>query len=942
MLETILQFLNGAVGGAMGGIINMFERMLSLDIDTMLKQFPFLGTGYRIFQAVGLGLIVCIAVISLFQFFTGAMSQVKDTPIQILLRSFVGGMLIWFGNFFFEMIIELAKIPYNAMLDGQANSMSGIVDVLKDPSSWLADLAAVGIGASAILLISLMFIIIIAWNILKLMVEVCERYLMVGVLLFSSPMFYSTVASSNTAQIFKKWVQMFISQCVLMTVSVWMLKLVISGFSVQGHNVNMFMRYLLILAMCKIAQRADTYMQQLGMTTAITGGNLLGDIIAASRAFGRSSSAAAAGGAAMNGTDRKSILGASPNGSLAPTGGLFGGAVNAVKHGIQDYQNGAELGEIGANVGKNFRAGAGLAAAGIGSKAEMKAKYDAIREANPGLEGKKMAAKAMAQDAAAAVRAPALGTMPLAKLNAQRREARANMMNGAAKSAAVGTKSFDSKAMQMFGKNAIGAANQPGERTFQNPRGGAANNSYRLDNKDDSIQSAAKASGMGAEQWMKTQRAVGGVGDFAMTPNAEGKNEPLTTDTGSPVMNLAAQSAGLSADPVPGAVDEDGMPNAFMVSGPDDVVGDFMAEHYTDGAQDPETAACLLNTAKNCPPMAAEQALANPYCALSGNDEMGDALIKNAFGEETLTGSTGGTFSNIRAAESESGARTIQCTYTDSAGNSRELEISNPAGFAEHTAGMSPWQQFNEGAKHDMGSFTAAGSGEKFFVRNVSTQSETVSMPQDSPSVSHKNSVTEPSASFSEHMEPGASPSPVDSVPSGGGVTIPMQSSYSSDAPVTEVRPSDVRTPAPEPQRVQREREPEPQRQDAPRRNVTPHREADDRFVQEERPARTEPRPAIRDMGSYGTAASGERYYKRDTQATTERIIVPEQETTVKEERQTFVAKTIKKVQRHTVEREENLNRFAKEQVRTENFAKLRQPEEKKQNDGRGNDRNKK
>ena len=68
----------------------------------------------------------------------------------------------------------------------------------------------------------------------------------------------------------------------------------------------------MILAMCKIAQRVDTYLQQIGIGAPTTGGNMLDDLIAGARSFGRISdklSGGKGGGNGEGGASRQGILG---------------------------------------------------------------------------------------------------------------------------------------------------------------------------------------------------------------------------------------------------------------------------------------------------------------------------------------------------------------------------------------------------------------------------------------------------------------------------------------------------------------------------------------------------------------------------------------------------------------------------------------------------------
>ena len=368
MMETLLSFIATAVGELLDWLVGAFLSALNLTLDDMVLTFPFLVDGYKLFRSIGIGLIFCIAVWNLIKFFGGQLSETKDTPIQILLRAFISGGLLWYGGYVLELVVDIAKIPFDTFLDTRAITIDfqGILENFSD-FAWFGDAAVtLTVGAGTILLIATLLMLLIGWNVLKLMVEVCERYLMIAVLVYASPLIYPTITSSSTAQIFKKWCGMFFGQCALMTLSAWMLKLICSGFSFTTSEHNIMFRLMLTLAMCKIAQRIDTYMQQLGIGVATTGGNLLDEAIGVGMAMARSSRNAA--GSGENRSSKTAILGAGADGSLSRMGGLFGGLSNMMQKGVRDYKSGESAATITQNAKRNFMQGTGVGSAFQGWK----------------------------------------------------------------------------------------------------------------------------------------------------------------------------------------------------------------------------------------------------------------------------------------------------------------------------------------------------------------------------------------------------------------------------------------------------------------------------------------------------------------------------------------------------------------------------------------------
>ena len=295
MMETIASWIAEALGELLELIVSLFLNLMSVNLGTIAGQFPYLVTGFKMFQAIGIGLIICVAAFQIFKFFGGQLVEVQDHPFRILIRAFIAGMLVFFGGYLVEMLINIAALPYQAFIETEGNGELVVFAPLDDFSldAFFIDASSIAFGASTIILAYVLIMGVIGWNIIKLLVEVLERYMMVALLAFTAPVFYSTLTSQSTSNIFRNWCSMLVGQCALLGVSAWMLKLIISGFSYSDSGEGMAFQLLLTLALCKIAQRVDTYLQTLGLGVATTGANLMDETLAGvmmlSRSFGQRS-----------------------------------------------------------------------------------------------------------------------------------------------------------------------------------------------------------------------------------------------------------------------------------------------------------------------------------------------------------------------------------------------------------------------------------------------------------------------------------------------------------------------------------------------------------------------------------------------------------------------------------------------------------------------------
>ena len=255
MLETIFSWLVTAFGDIITWIVQTFLACIQLDLQTFVNVFPIIADAYVIFRSVAIGLVLLISAFSLYKFFLGGLDKANETPVQILIRAFVATALIFWGGYLINWVVNMAKVPYDIFVSMTGDAVSvningGIISGAAK-NSMLVDSTALAIGAPAVLIIVLVVLLVIGWNILKLMIEVIERFLVVGVLTYTAPLAFSTIASGGTSSIFKKWLNMLISECILMFLSVWSLDVILSGFSFssQTSGLSFWMRLLMTFAM---------------------------------------------------------------------------------------------------------------------------------------------------------------------------------------------------------------------------------------------------------------------------------------------------------------------------------------------------------------------------------------------------------------------------------------------------------------------------------------------------------------------------------------------------------------------------------------------------------------------------------------------------------------------------------------------------------------------
>lgn len=280
MLELILNFFVELIADALTILFNLFNEIMEFDLNEFAAIFPTASKFYAMFQALGIGLVMTIAIFNLFKFFAGPLTKTTERPTTILIRAFFAIGLIYFGNYILNLVFQATASIYTAFTD--VAQLDVITNSLSNSSSFEreAGIIVVGVtaGSSVILLFMIIMCVCLVVQFVKMMLEILERFITLCLLVYSSPLAWATFASESSSAILKKWISMFIGQSILMILSAWGVSLFLSVL--QNNTVILIVRFLYAFAMVKIIKRFDNYLQQVGLNAAGIGGGSILDAIA--------------------------------------------------------------------------------------------------------------------------------------------------------------------------------------------------------------------------------------------------------------------------------------------------------------------------------------------------------------------------------------------------------------------------------------------------------------------------------------------------------------------------------------------------------------------------------------------------------------------------------------------------------------------------------------
>ena len=371
IFEGIANWIASIVTSIMDAISGIFLNALGTDMATMEQYFPFVTGAFSIIQYTAWAFLFIITVWQLFRVFGGPVTEAEN-PWHLLARSTIFAILIGYARPIFGIALDIARAPYTALMSASMDpgsfTFAGIENILTSSIvSIISVISIVGVILQVILMIAL------GWNYFKLLLEVVERYIVVGVLCYTSPLAFAMGGAKATNKVFQSWCRMVGSQLLLLILNVWFLRAFNSsvghfaanaGALTTGHG-NVFLWMFCALAFLKTAQRFDSYLAALGLSVAQTGSSMGMEMLMGLRmltgfAGGHRSAGSVFGGSAASGGTSTAASAAGAGGMMAGLASKFRGN-SYVRDAVVD--GGARIG-AGGSIGIVGRAFGGMAARG--------------------------------------------------------------------------------------------------------------------------------------------------------------------------------------------------------------------------------------------------------------------------------------------------------------------------------------------------------------------------------------------------------------------------------------------------------------------------------------------------------------------------------------------------------------------------------------------------
>jgi len=264
--------------------------------------FSTMGDFAKLFQVLASGLLIINYIWQLVRIMMTS-EGVSETPASLTARTFAAGVGIALSGRIVRVIQYFFSVFYNALLaydpsgavigDSWTNFAGWMIDTIANPDNLVTDVLLAGVDSLVAGIITLIFMLFIGWEFIMFMAEIVERYILLGILYYTSPLAFSVAGSKSTGTIFTNWFRMLISQMLLMCFNVIFLSLFLFSFKSYGAALEAMREFcadtgrtqystiglaivwnMMMYGILYVGTKIDSYMATLGLSTAQTGRGL--------------------------------------------------------------------------------------------------------------------------------------------------------------------------------------------------------------------------------------------------------------------------------------------------------------------------------------------------------------------------------------------------------------------------------------------------------------------------------------------------------------------------------------------------------------------------------------------------------------------------------------------------------------------------------------------
>lgn len=231
--------------------------VMSMDLNYFEQTAPVIKNIVNIITALGWALLLGNLIYQAIRSMMHGIGFESEDPKILFCRTFV---------FAFLLAVSRQICGASLAVAGQVIEWLGFPTEIKIVIPPESSYAGANIGWLVANFVGWIFM----FQIVKLLFEIGERYIITCILTYFAPLAFGLGGSKHTNDVFKAWCRMYASMLVMMIMNMVFLKLIISAMT-TSMNGNALIWAVFVIALTKTARKIDSYIARLGMNPAITG-----------------------------------------------------------------------------------------------------------------------------------------------------------------------------------------------------------------------------------------------------------------------------------------------------------------------------------------------------------------------------------------------------------------------------------------------------------------------------------------------------------------------------------------------------------------------------------------------------------------------------------------------------------------------------------------------
>lgn len=288
MFEWLIKEIFRACINAASYFVNLIISTFGFDLKYFTNTIPIVSESYSIFQTMAVGFVMLFLIWQCFKALGAPIGIESDDPIKVFFKSILAVFCIYNAQGIFNIGFETLKPVYEQVMNlqtagqvgfGEFNAGTVVSGVIVSVMEIFLSFGMTEIIVYGTILLIIMF------QLVKMLLEITERYILMGILAVTSPLGFSTMTSKATERIFTAWSRMVMSQFVIYLLNIWILKMFLSGFAsmqkLTAGDGKGIVWLIFMWSFLKVAQKMDQFLSKLGIEVGNVGGSLMEELIAA-------------------------------------------------------------------------------------------------------------------------------------------------------------------------------------------------------------------------------------------------------------------------------------------------------------------------------------------------------------------------------------------------------------------------------------------------------------------------------------------------------------------------------------------------------------------------------------------------------------------------------------------------------------------------------------